>query len=622
MKNIIDKKIDRLKNTVSNPSVLLTEFIDILKKIYKSLRFVWDTSRFLTITSFILLFFQATLPLLSLYIMKLVIDAITLAIKGGSGIAFSHIAFLIALEGAVALLIVITDIIAGWVREILSENVSVKMHGIILAKSVEVDLEYYEDPQYFDAMHRSQKEASFRTNKVFNDFLMFVQNTTSLIAMAGVLIFLHWLIAIILLMTALPGIIVRIRYASVMYEWQRKVTPIERKTFYFHWILTGDMFAKEVRLFDLGDYFIDRFKDLRLKLNDERKKFITERSFSDVIIKCISTIAIFSSYTFIAYQTFLGKISLGELILYYQAFQKGQTYLNQALNSIANLYENNLYLTNLFEFLQLDKRVQEPKLPVLFPCPIRKGIVVENVSFKYPGSNSDTLVLNDINFVIYPGETIALVGENGSGKTTLIKLLCRLYDTTNGSIMIDGIDIKKFRIEDFRKEFTVVFQDFVRYNMKVNENISMGCLSDEVNFEKIREAAVKSGADPFISNLEAGYDTMLGKWFEGGEELSLGEWQKIALARAFLRDAQVLIMDEPSSAMDPRAEYEIFNKFKDMFEGKTKILISHRLSTVKMADTIYVMDKGKIVEHGSHDELMKKGDKYAGLFNMQAGAYQ
>jgi ATP-binding cassette subfamily B protein len=622
MKTIIDKKINRLKNTISNPSALKDEFLGIFKQIGNAIIFVWETNRFLTVISFVLLFFQATLPLLSLYIMKLVIDAITLAIKGGSDITFSRIAFLIGLEGLVALFIAISGVFSGWIREILSENVSLRMHGVILAKSVEVDLEYYEDPQYFDAMHRSQKEATFRTNKVFNDFLMFIQNFISLMTMAGVLIFLHWMIALILLITALPGIFVRIRYASVMYEWQRKVTPVERKTFYFHWVLTGDVFAKEVRLFGLGDYFIDRFTNLRLRLKDERQKLIAERSFSEAITQSASTVAIFSSYAFIAYNTFSGNISMGELILYYQAFQRGQAYLNQLLTSLASLYEDNLYLSNLFEFLLLDKRVKEPELPVPVPCPFKKGIIFENVSFKYPNTNTDALALENINLVIHPGETIALVGENGSGKTTLIKLLCRLYDLTSGSIRIDGINIKEFKIEDFRREFTVVFQDFVRYNMKVYENINIGCLSDEVNIEKIREAAIKSGADPVITNLKEGYETMLGKWFEGGEELSLGEWQKVALARAFLRDAQVIIMDEPSSAMDPRAEYEIFNKFKAMFDGKTKILISHRLSTVKMADTIYVMDRGKIAEHGSHDELMKKGDKYAVLFNMQAGAYQ
>jgi ATP-binding cassette subfamily B protein len=266
--------------------------------------------------------------------------------------------------------------------------------------------------------------------------------------------------------------------------------------------------------------------------------------------------------------------------------------------------------------------VKDPLQPKPVSRPFSEGIVFEKVCFRYPTANTDKLVLEDINLVIHPGETIALVGENGSGKTTLIKLLCRLYDPTSGSIRIDGIDVRDFKIEEFRNEFTVVFQDFVRFNMKVWENIGLGRLDNAVDIEMIREAAVKSGADGAITRLKEGYEAMLGKWFEGGEELSIGEWQKIALARAFLRDAQVIIMDEPSSAMDPRAEYETFSKFKEMFAGKTSVLISHRLSTVRMADTIYVMDRGMIVEHGGHEELMKRGQKYAKLFKMQAEAYK
>jgi ATP-binding cassette, subfamily B, bacterial len=384
--------------------------------------------------------------------------------------------------------------------------------------------------------------------------------------------------------------------------------------------LTTDSLAKEIRLFNVGAVFIERFLALKKTLYQEQFKIIRQRSLANLIVQIISGTMILGVYGFIVYQTVRGTLKLGDLVLYHQAFKRGEQSLAQLITCLSQLYEDNLFLANLYEFLSLKPKLIEPIAPQPVPQPIKQGIVFNNVSFRYP--NTTRTALKNINLTIKPGEIIALVGENGSGKTTLIKLMCRLYDVTSGNITIDGIDLRDLDSKTLQRQISVIFQDFARYNLSALDNIWLGNVQLASDDEKIIAAARHSGADDVIQSLKYGYDTILGKWFDRGDELSGGQWQKIALARGFLRDSQIIILDEPTSAMDPKAEEKVFNKFRELIKNQTAILVTHRMSTVTMADCIYVMSDGLIVESGTHQELMKLEGIYADLFETQAKNYR
>ena len=586
-----------------------------------ALRLVWQSAPGWTVASLALVVIQGTLPLASLYLMKLVVDAVTTSLLAADkGAAFEQVALLIGLTGGVALVSALCRSLAGLVSEAQAQVITDHMSDVLHAKSIEVDLEYYESAQYYDKLHRAQREAPFRPTRILNGLVQVAQNGISLLVMAGLLFSFHWGIAAILFVATIPGLLVRLRYAGQTYRWQRQRTSAERQAWYFHWMLTGDRHAKEIRLFDLGALFRQRFRDLRRQLRQERIRITTRRSLAELVAQVSATLAVFASYAFIAYRTVQGAITLGDLVMYYQAFQRGQGFLQQILSGLAGLYEDNLFLSNLYEFLDLKPRVVQPTHPRPVPRPMRTGIVFDHVSFQYPTGAKK--VLEDINLHIRPREVVALVGENGSGKTTLIKLLCRLYDPTSGIITLDGVDLRQFETTALRREISVIFQDYAQYHLTAQENIWFGNAALPPDQERIVAAARHAGADEVIAGLPQGYETILGKWFENGEELSVGEWQKVALARAFLRDARIIVLDEPTSDLDARAEYEVFKKFRQLAAGRTVILISHRFSTVRMADRIFVLEGGRIIESGSHDELVRLGGTYARLFETQAQYYR
>jgi ATP-binding cassette, subfamily B, bacterial len=363
-----------------------------------------------------------------------------------------------------------------------------------------------------------------------------------------------------------------------------------------------------------------RSRDLRRQIRQERLQIARRRSVRELVTQAAAIISVFAAYGFIAYQTIYGVLTLGGLVLYFQAFQRAQSSLQAILNSVAGLYEDSLFVGNVYEFLDLKPRLVAPIQPKPMPRPVRTGIVFDHVSFQYPKSSRKAL--DDVSLTLRPGEVVALVGENGSGKTTLVKLLCRLYDPTRGRITVDGIDLRELDTTALRQEISVTFQDYVHYYLTARENIWLGNLSLPPFDPRIVAAARLSGADDVIAGLKNGYETVLGKWLDEGEELSIGQWQKVALARAFFREAQLMILDEPTSALDPMAEAEVFEKFRELIGGRSAILISHRLSTVRMADRIYVIERGRIVESGRHEELVHRGSRYANLFETQARNYQ
>jgi ATP-binding cassette subfamily B protein len=494
------------------------------------------------------------------------------------------------------------------------------MYDVLHAKSTEVDLEYYESAQYHDTLHRAQQEASVRPARVLNNLRQLIQNSISVIAIGVLLLWLHWAVVFVLLAAALPGVFVRIRYAKKMHIWERHSTPIERQAAYLNGMLTKDAYAKEIRLFGLGSLFTDRFRRLQSQLRREKVGIATKKTFAELLTISTAICVSFGLLGYLAMRTVQGLMSLGDLVMFYAAVQRGQALIRQVFNSIADLYEDDLFLGNLYKFLELKPKLQEPAHPKPLSRPLKSGIVFDHVSFRYPGD--EHRVLEDIALTIRPGEHVALVGENGAGKTTLAKLLCRLYDPTSGAITLDGVDLRQYANKDLRRSVSVVFQDYSRYQLTARENIWLGNINVPPDSLYVDRAARKAGIHPVISQLANGYDTVLGKSFDGGQELSAGEWQKIAIARAFLHDGEIIVLDEPSSSLDAQAEYEIFERFHQLMKGKTAILISHRLSTVKMVDRIYVLKHGRIAESGTHKELMKESRIYAGMFETQAQRYR
>ena len=589
-------------------------------RIWRAVDFVWKGSSKWTLINAGLVLVQGVLPLASLYLIKLIIDFVTISATHSHRAAmFPHLLGLVVLAGLVTLLSAMLRSLSTLAGEVQAQQVTDWMQGILHAKSVDADLEFYENPSSYDTLHRAQEEAPSRPTRVVSSLMQISQNTVSLVAMAGLLLYaLHWTFVLVLIVAAVPGLLVKLRFTSAIFQLRRRQTATERQVVFLNYLLTAEHFAKEIRLFLLGDFFISRARGLRRDLRHQRFQIAKRRSAGELITQVCATLAVFGSFGFLAYRTLEGALTVGAMIMYYQAFQRGQSALQDLLAGATDLYENNLFLANLYEFLDLKPQVASPLHPRPVPAPLKQGIIFEQVGFTY---GNGSVVLDDISFHLKPGETLALVGENGSGKTTLIKLLCRLYDPSRGRILVDGIDVREMELEAWRREVSVVFQDYVHYPMTARENIWLGDATLAPGDERVEAAARRSGAHETIEALKYGYETMLGNTFNDGAELSIGQWQKIALARAFLRQAQVIVLDEPTSALDAQAEADVFEQFHELARGRTAVLISHRLATVKMADQILVLEKGHIIETGTHASLMERGGAYRRMYMLQASQY-
>lgn len=558
-------------------------------------------------------------PLAVLYLTKLVVDSVAAGVAGPGGPGFERILLLIGLAAGVGLLGSVVGAISGLVAEAQGHEVTDHVLEILHEKSVAVDLAYYEDPAYHDSLHRAQQEAPYRPTRVLGGLLGVAQSGLTVVGIVGLLATVHWSLATLLFVAVLPGLYVRIRYADRSYNWHERRVALERRANYLSWLLVNPGPAKEIRTFGLGAPLIERFRDLRDLLRGEKIELARWRSYGEIGAQVVAALAVFIAYGYIAFRTYEGALTIGDLVMYFGAVQRGQSLLQNLFGALGGLYEDNLFLATMDDFLDVEPTVVSPDEPASVPRPVREGLRFEDVSFRYPGSSRP--LLEGIDLAIHPDEVVALVGSNGAGKTTIVKLLCRLYDPTGGRITLDGIDLRRFRPAELRRAMTVVFQDFVKYFLTAAENIWLGDVEGPAEESRIREAARTAGADGFIRELRHGYDTMLGRLFPEGEELSIGEWQKVALARAFFREAQLLIVDEPTSALDAAAEAELFATLRELIEGRSALLISHRFSTVRMADRIYVLEDGRVLEQGSHAELMRQNGKYSRLFRLQAAPY-
>jgi ATP-binding cassette, subfamily B, bacterial len=586
-----------------------------------AIRLVWKSAPGWMTLSSILVFSQGLLPLAGLYLISKIVDTVTLGVNSSEPLlVFREVVFWLVLAALVGVLTSFSRSLGELATQAQSQYVTDHVSDLLHAQSIAVDLSYYEDPSYYDTLHRAQAEAPFRPSSIVNGLTSLVQNSISLIGVIGLFLFFSPLIGIVMVLAAIPGALIRLHYSRKRFRFEELQSARERRSNYYHWLLVNELFAKEVRLFKLGELFKNRYQNLRHELRQGRLAITRNRAMVDWIFQTMGVLAIFFTLGYTAYQAITGKISLGDLIAIYMGFQIGLNSLQAVLHSLAGLYEDQLFLSHFYQFLELKPDIMVPKNPQSLPTALRGGVSFESVNFAYP--NSDRLALKDVHFKLMPGQVVALVGANGSGKTTLVKLLCRLYDPTDGTIFADNLNLRQVDPVEWRKKISVIFQDYAHYQLTARENIWIGNVETEPDLHPIVAAAKKSGADSFINTLPQGYETQLGTWFEKGKELSGGEWQKIALARAFLRDSEIIILDEPTSALDPLAEAELFQHFRQLINGKSAILISHRFSTVQMADYIYVLDQGTIVEKGTHQELLHLEGIYAKFFNAQALFYK
>ncbi len=593
----------------------------VVKKISlfrESLKIVWESSPGWATANILVSVIRSFLPLLLIWLLKILIDGITKAATSGSGMHSENVIVMLIAVVAVYFLDEAFSDLSGYIRKKQSLDLEVYMYGLLHSKSVKLDLINFEKPEYFDCLTRATREAPWRPNIILNNLVAFLRGLLSLLLMAGLILSLHWAIAVVLLAANIPSVWLRLHYAGILYNFQREQTPEARKSAYFNWLLTGDRPSREIRLFGLGNYFIDLFKKSFIRQKEDEINIIRKRTLIELVSNLFKASAFMAALWVIAGKTINGSLSLGQMAMFLLAFRQGMIYIKDLFSSMAGLYEDSLFIEDTFEFLSLEENIKVTA-PVVIPSPLTKSIILENVSFTYPGNLIKTI--NNVSFEIRKGDIIALVGPNGAGKSTLVRLLCRLYDPDSGSIKYDGDNIKNMDPDEYRKFFSVVFQDFMLYNLKAGENIRMGNINEKESYEKIRSAAISAGVDEVFSGLPDGYDTVIGNLFNNSRELSWGEWQKIAIARALYRDSPLLILDEPASALDADTEFEIFSRFREIVRGRTSILISHRFTNVKLADRIIVLDKGSVIETGTHVELLENGGTYSKMFLKQTNMF-
>jgi ATP-binding cassette, subfamily B, bacterial len=587
----------------------------------QALKLVWEASPTATVGLGFLTLAGALLPATQAWVGKLIVDGVVASIQGAHDAdKVSTIFYYLALELILFLLGTAINHSRRLIQQLIQLQLANRIRAEIIRKALALDMAFFEHPDFYDRLQNARREGGYKPVELINDTFQIVQNVITMISFAALMLrFSPWLV-LILLATSIPAFIAETRFSEQGFRLLTRRAPETRQINYLARLLTEDSAAKEIKLFNLGNKLLARYTDLFAKFFEEDKSLAIRRAAVGFSLGLIATLGFYGSYAWIVWRTVQGAISLGDMTLYLTIFRQGQSTFQSILAAVGNIYENNLFMANYFEFLDLQPQMSVAAPAIKLAGPIASGVEFRGVGFRYP--DTDEWVLRGVDLRIRAGEKIALVGHNGAGKTTLIKLLSRLYDPTEGAILIDGIDIRNVDPAELRQKIGVIFQDFVRYHLPASENIGFGRIEAADQTEKIIDSARKSGAHAIIENLPEGYETMLGRWFHGGHELSLGEWQRIALARAFMRDAEILVLDEPTASLDAQSEYEIFRRFQELTDGKMAILISHRFSTVRMADRIVVIQGGGIAEIGSHEELLRREGIYAQLFGMQAEGYR
>jgi ATP-binding cassette subfamily B protein len=587
-----------------------------LPQLGRALVLVWAVAPRLTTVWAGLLVVQGLLPVAAVYLTRALVDSLVLVMGSGGGWARVRAPILLAASLAgVVLLSEVLQAVGRWIRVAQAEAVKDRISTLLHEKAVTADLAYYESPEYFDQLHLIRYEVYQRPTALLENVGALMQNTLTLVAMLVVLVRFGVWVPVALAASTLPALWVVMRSVVRHHEWRVRTTPDERRANYYDWVLTSLENAPEVRLFELGPHFQRLFGAVRARLRRERIELARFEGAAGLGAAAVAFVLGGVTLGWVVWRALHGAFSLGDVAMFYQAFTQGQRLLRTLLETVGQIYANSLFLGGLFAFLALEPRVveQTPTLPT--PTPLTKGIRFAGVSFTYPGSRR--AVLRAFTLDIPVGKVVAVVGENGAGKSTLIKLLCRLYDPQEGGIELDGVDIRALSLADLRRQFSVVFQQPVRFNATFAENIALGDLTVDGGAEAIGAAARAAGADEAASRLPQGHHTLLGKWFEGGADMSVGEWQRVALARAFYRQAPVILLDEPTSAMDSWAENDWMSRFRALAEGRTALVITHRFTTAMRADVIHVMHAGRILESGTHRELVALGGRYAASWEAQ-----
>ncbi len=594
------------------------ERLSALRNVPTVLAFVWESGRAVVIFGLLSRVAASLLPVALFWVSKLIIDTIYRILTTHESIGH-RLWWLVALEFAIAVATGILGRVIDYLDALLAGKY---MHHIsirVMEHAAGLDLLAYEDPVFYDRLERARVQATDRLYMIQAIGRLVQQVITTITLSISIMLFSPWLL-LLLIVGVIPAFVGETHFAFLGYAKNFRQTPIRRQLDYLRILGGSKEAAKELKLFGLKDFLTARFKGLSTQVYEEDIALARRKAGMGAILSAIGTAGYYTAYVFAVWKTVTGAFTFGTLTFLANAIRDASSNLQQTFSTLSTIADQALFMTDLIAFFEMRPTIRSKANALPAPRPIQQGFEFRNVSFRYPGGGR--LVLNGLNFHLRPGERVALIGENGEGKTTIVKLMTRLYDPLEGQVLLDGVDLREYNLEDLYREVGVIFQDFMRYEMTARENIAVGRIEEVRNLELLQQSAQKSLADQVVGKLPSGYEQMLGRRFDGGVDLSGGEWQKIALARAYLRDAQVLILDEPTSALDARSEYEVFQRFAELTTGKMALFISHRFSTVRMADRIVVLENGRIAEEGDHEALTSLGGRYAEMFELQAASYR
>jgi len=594
------------------------ERLSALRNVPPVLKIVWRSGPGVVTFGIVARIVAALLPIALTYIPKLIIDILVQLLQTHGTIP-RKLWWLVIAEFGLAVVSSIVSRMIDYADALLANKYTRHVSIQVMKHAAELDVIAYEDPVFYDRLERARVQATDRLVMIQSIGRLELQLITAVGWSVAVMLYSPWLM-LLLIAAVLPAFLGETHFAFLGYAKNFRQTPIKRQLDYLRQAGATKEAAKELKLFNLADFFTQRFAKLSEIIYEQDVALARKRLALGSVLSLISTAGYYGAYVYVIWRTVFGRLSIGTFYFLTNAILQASATIQQVFSTLSGIADQALFLTDLLAFFEMRPTIQSKPNALPAPRPIRQGFEFRNVSFQYPGN--ERRVIDRLNFHLHPGERVALIGENGQGKTTIVKLITRLYDPTEGQILLDGIDLREYDLEDLYREIGVIFQDFMRYEMTARENIAVGKIEEVMDLPVLKAAAEKSMADEVIARLPAGFEQMLGRRFEGGVDLSGGEWQKLALARAYLRNSQLLVLDEPTAALDARSEYQVFQRFAELTAGKMALFISHRFSTVRMADRIVVLESGRIVEEGTHDKLTHMGGRYAEMFELQAASYR